>query len=228
MNWVFVCVIATLVLFTLIGFKKGMLKMLVSLASILVVTILTVIFAPKLSEYLKENTEWDNYIEERTQEYFAEKGYLKSEEEIYDSEKLKDLPLPKIFLEAIDKKLSDNAQSIAQSYNKAIVSTSASLLFNVIVYIAMFAILCIILIAVKMILRVLEKIPVIKEVNKTMGLLIGFLQGILVVWAAFMLITTFANNTFGTYFFDCINENGFLSFLYDNNLMMNFTIKIFG
>ena len=92
MNWTLLSILLILAVNVLIGIKKGLIKMLFSALAIIVVVIITSIFAPKLSEYLKNNTTWDDSLTSKTESFLMDKGIIKDDVEIDVSE----LPLPDI------------------------------------------------------------------------------------------------------------------------------------
>ena len=60
---VLIAVLAVLCIFALIGMKKGVIKIAVSLATMVITIAVTTFAAPVLSEYIRNNTKWDEKIE---------------------------------------------------------------------------------------------------------------------------------------------------------------------
>ena len=72
----------------------------------------------------------------------------------------------------------------------------------------------------------IEKIPVLKDVNKLMGLLLGVAEGLIVVWLFFALVTACSRFDWAASALADIGGNGFLSFIYDHNLIMSTLFKV--
>ena len=61
--------------------------------------------------------------------------------------------------------------------------------------------------------KVIEKIPVLKDVNKLMGLLLGVAEGLIVVWLFFALVTACSRFDWAASALADIGGNGFLSLI---------------
>ena len=83
----------------------------------------------------------------------------------------------------------------------------------------------ILLYALNKVLDVFAKLPLLKQANKLVGMALGLVQGILLVWLFFALVTVISGTEFGQTMFRYINESKLLSFLYTNNIPMNFITK---
>ena len=73
---------------------------------------------------------------------------------------------------------------------------------------------------------IVSRLPLIKQINKTGGLLAGFLKGLIVVWVFFIAMTMFCETEFAKTVFAYINDNSFLAFLYNNNLILKLIFVI--
>ena len=77
---VLIAVLVVLCIFALIGMKKGVIKIAVSLATMVITIAVTTFAAPVLSEYIRNNTKWDEKIEkqEKSLEYQGVNYYKES------------------------------------------------------------------------------------------------------------------------------------------------------
>lgn len=93
----------------------------------------------------------------------------------------------------------------------------------ILVRIVVLVLLYIILIAiVKLIiasLHILSKLPIIRFVNKLLGIVAGALAVVLEVWAFLALIYVFRDSAFGTWALPQIKQSQQLMFMYDHNLI---------
>ena len=69
--------------------------------------------------------------------------------------------------------------------------------------------------------RLLNSAPVIGNFSRLAGVIFGLLEGTLLVWILMYAVTFFAATEFGTGALAQVKENAFLSYLYDNNILMN-------
>ena len=221
MNWTLLSILLILAVNVLIGIKKGVIKMLFSALAIIVVVIITSIFAPKLSEYLKNNTTWDDSLTSKTESFLMDKGIIKDDVEIDVSE----LPLPDMIKDKIADGTEDALEQGIQGYNEAVVNKVSGVIFSAIVYIVFFVVAMALTSIICMILDVVSKLPVLNQINKTAGGIIGLVQGLVIVWLFMIIIMIFGNTEFAMTVHKDINRNPILTFLYDKNAIMYFVTK---
>ena len=75
---------------------------------------------------------------------------------------------------------------------------------------------------------IVNKIPVIKGINRFLGIFAGALQGFIVVWLLFMLVALISGTSIGKILISCINDSRFLYVLYENNVILEIITSFFG
>ncbi len=78
----------------------------------------------------------------------------------------------------------------------------------------------IICMAVFILIRLIKELPLIGDANRTVGLLFGACEGILLVWIFMFVISVAATTEFGQSMMAQIHANMITSFLYDHNLIL--------
>lgn len=73
-------------------------------------------------------------------------------------------------------------------------------------------------------LKLIVKVPVIHGLNKLSGFVLGGLEGILFVWIVFFLMEKFNFGGYAAVMLTKINENPFLTILYENNCLNQWLI----
>lgn len=68
-------------------------------------------------------------------------------------------------------------------------------------------------------LKLLSNIPLIRGVDKLLGIAAGLAEGIVVIWIAFLLISAFDIAGLRSVVLNLIGENDFLSFIFYNSYM---------
>ena len=71
----------------------------------------------------------------------------------------------------------------------------------------------------------LSKLPVLHSLNQSMGAAFGLLQGLCVVWVAFLLITAFGNTGAGARLMEMIHESPILNTLYNVNIFLEYLFR---
>ena len=94
------------------------------------------------------------------------------------------------------------------------------LILNAISLVVSFLVLYIILRIVGCMLDMMSRIPVVNGLNKIGGFIFGLLNGVVYLWIACIIITIFSATSWGQYIFAQINDSVILSFIYNNNYLL--------
>ena len=70
-------------------------------------------------------------------------------------------------------------------------------------------------------LGIVSHLPILHGLNKTAGLLLGFAEGVVLVWIFFVVITVCASTSAGGQLLKMTAQSSILSWLYRNNLLLN-------
>lgn len=68
-------------------------------------------------------------------------------------------------------------------------------------------------------LDIISKLPVLHQINTLSGALVGALEGLVLVWIGFIIITMLGSTAFGQEALGLITESELLSYLYNNNIL---------
>lgn len=231
MNVLTIIILLILLLFALKGYRKGFIRTLVSMCSFLIAAVLVYFATPYVSDFLKENTPIYNYVEEKCQEAFAMDELPEGEDQpgkLLQTQIIEGLELP----EALEKQLLQNNNKAGyeklavDSFAKYVSGYMANLILNLITYVAAFLIVMILLRAVVLALDAIAQMPVLRGINRFLGLLLGSLQGLIIIWLIFLGITIFSSTEGGKQMMSMIYESPVLSFLYDTNLFLKNVMKL--
>ena len=74
-------------------------------------------------------------------------------------------------------------------------------------------------------LGIISDLPVIGGLNRVAGGALGLGTGLIIVWILFIVITLLYDTGLGKACFENIAENEFLTFLYNNNILMQYITK---
>lgn len=238
MNWLLICVIGILVVCALEGYFRGFIKIVFSLLAMIITLAVVSVAAPKITTYIEENTELDEritekcleHVEKNAQDRLDREAQEKSEETRQQLEEngisggeldaLMD-KAAEAGSDAVHQALADSGvyQVMAQKITHFIISLIACIVTYVVVYLVLHIILNV--------LDLVVKLPVLKGINRFMGMLAGGVKGFLIVWVAFYLIHIMAATEWGTRLVTYIGENEFLAFLYQHNLLVQIFAGIF-
>lgn len=78
---------------------------------------------------------------------------------------------------------------------------------------------------IRKILKLVDKIPVINEVNRAFGGVAGILRGIIFIWIFFGFVIAFGTMPWARFVMSYIYENPLLTWLYENNMLLSFLLQ---
>ncbi len=227
MNIALIIVLLILIVNALYGRKAGLIKTVFSLFSMIAAILLTSFISPQVSKVLQEN--------EAVMEYMSGKveAVLPLEElgnKITDQISFVDsLPIPEAMKTSIIENNNSDAyaEMAVDNFTTYITHAIANIVLNAIAFIVTFIVIIIILNIICSVLNIISKLPILNQINKTAGMLVGGVQGLIIIWVLGILVTVFSGSAFGQEVFGMINESAFLSFLYNNNLILRVITNIF-
>lgn len=206
MNWLFFVFLALVVLSAVGGYRKGLIRTVVSMVSLVLVLIIASLLTPVLGTVICENTQIDEKLEVKCKELLEEKS--KEEKEDSEGGKLSILPFP----DSVKEKLDELEQK-----NENLPANLASLIVSIMTFLVS-AVLALLLI--KLILRLTDMIaafPLIGQANRLGGLLLGVARGILWIWFIFMVVSLLGGAEWAGFLMKGIQGDKVLSYLYNNN-----------
>ena len=70
------------------------------------------------------------------------------------------------------------------------------------------------------IIKHLQDLPIIHGVTSWIGMLLGVVKGFFITWLFLFIVSITASTSFGQYFIPMIEKSSFLTYLYENNLLI--------
>ena len=189
-------VVLIIALFTFIGYKQGLVKTAIKIISFFIAIIVSITLYKVVGNAIIDNTN----IDEKIQNTVISKVLPEDYEEKYQM-------LPNSLVETGTKTITDMANQITEK----------------IVYAGTFIVLFIIL---KLVLKLaaflvdfITKLPIIKQFDKTGGIIYGFLKGFLILTLVFAIISL-VSPMLDIKYIDTINHSYLSSLLYNHNLLI--------
>ena len=231
MNWVLIAVIVILAGYTLTGYTKGLLKMIYSLVSWIVILGFVMFATPYIQDYLKNNTDIYNKVVAYCEEAIREKAEQQadengstldalSESEIYE---LVSEMLPEELLLNLQERATEFTDELVESYgiyNQTAVALADLFLQGISTLAAMIA-GAIVSAMLSAVLGFIGKLPIIGFANSLLGLVAGAANGLLIIWIGFYLVAVLCTTELGSNIIKQIYENEFLTYLYENNVVLS-------
>lgn len=217
----------------LVGYKRGFIKIVVSLASTLLCVILVMFISPSVSKWIQDSTPLRQTIQNKCVEWMVPDGG--TETDVLQTELSREnqisliegAELPEIFQKML---LENNNSEVytalgVHSFGEYIGAYIAKVIADVVAFLVSFIAVFIIIRIIMGVLKIVDKIPLIGGANRMVGGIIGAGMGLLIVWLLFIIITLLYNTSLGAACFENIAESPILTKLYDTNLLMKFITK---
>ena len=233
MNWLLVIVLAIILFSAVIGARKGFLRLLFSLIAVILLVGLVAYATPHVSGYIQEHTKLGAVISDHVAgkiENSMETAVDSAVDSQAQSLEAAGIHLPEILQEAIFEKGVDAAEgAIAQTgIYQQMGDQVAGIVLAVISFVIALVIALLILFVIGKVTDLANKIPVIKGINRFFGFFAGGFLGFVLVWLIFMLIGIMSGTSLGQLLLEQIQENQFLSVLYNDNLLLEIIVQFFG
>lgn len=241
MNLLTVIILLIFAISALRGYRKGFIKSLASMASIVLSVVLVNFAVPHVTDFLKTHTAVYDYITERCEQAFSvsdsadrlrlpEGALGGSAGSLVQTELIESLPLPYVLKKMLKE---NNTQQYytglaVNSFAEYVPKYLAGLILNIVSFVATWVlVIAMIWLAVRT-LNTIAGLPILNGINRALGLALGLLQGLIIVWIAFLMITLFINTDIGRQLMDMIAESPFLNALYERNILLDFLTNLLG
>lgn len=231
MNWLGIVVIAFLVYSIFNGLRRGFVRTVISMLSIVLSIILVSFISPYVGDYLQEKTSLYDSIQKSCKAQME--GTITDNEAMESQEQagaINKLPIPQPIKEGLLK--NNNAEGysklVVEGFSEYITAYLAQIIMNGIVFLISFILAVILIRVITYVLDRVARLPVLHTFNRLGGGIAGAVQGLLVVWVIFLAVTLLYNTAWGKELFQLIQKDTFLSFLNDNNVLLSIIQKYVG
>lgn len=216
-----------------IGYKKGLVKIVASLAATLVIILLVGMITPHISKWIQQSTPLTESVQKKVVGMLApEAGTSVSFDDMEISREqqitlIEGAELPKIIQQML---LENNNSEVykalgVNTFGEYVGKYVAKVIADIIAFLVAFVLVTIIVRVAIGVLGIIDKLPLIGGMNRIAGGVVGIGVGLLAVWVFFVLITLLYNTGIGATCLASISESKILTMLYDGNLLMKYIIK---
>lgn len=233
MNWLVIIVLIIIIFAMIRGFNRGFLRVLYSLVAIILLIGLIGYATPHVNNFLKENTQIHSLVANRWEERVENSANAAVESAAEGQKEAMDaagIQLPQMLENYVFGDGVQGAQGILS--DTGVYQQAGEHMADVIVGILSFLLALILAVIIVWIIGkatdVVNKIPVIKGINRFLGIFAGALQGFILVWLLFMIVALISGTTIGRILVSCINDSRFLYILYEHNIILEIITNFFG
>lgn len=222
MNWTDIAVLLIILAFTFIGVKNGFLYSVFRLFSYLLSVIFAVKFYPVLSGMLQKTV---IYTDIRTA---VINGIIKQQADKISTVRdnsakaiVDGLKLPGFIKDSVLENVTKKDIFGVQKILDAVGSEISMLIINIISVILIYVIIRFALVFTRALIKTIARLPVFKQLDKTGGLVLGAIEGILVVYILCALLILFSAFPKFSSTIDSIQSSQFANYFYQNNFIVS-------
>lgn len=231
MNWLLLVALAIIGVGAFLGWRAGFVKAVFSLVSTIAVIVLTLLLSPIVTGMLKSNETITGTIQEKldliinleinTEEVADKTDPASFVDSLSLPESIKDVIKEAIENVLVEKKEEADAFVGDQigALEEYICEVLTNMIINAVGFVATFAVVAIGMAVLCFLLDVISKLPVLHQINTLAGVAFGALEGLMVLWILFLILTMLGSTAFGQAALSMVSESKILSFLYDNNFI---------
>ena len=234
MNWLLISVFRVLAGNIVWVFSKGFLRVIYSMLAWIAILVFVTWATPYVANVLTEKTNIDNRIETNLDEKLHELviGDTNGQKEDREPDaqnpgqgkknyrdlqmKLPDAVTNKLF---DTNKIADQILEGSGAYD-VVAGRATDLVMRVISFVLVLLIAVISFHLLSVVLKVVEKLPLIGGINRLLGLFAGLVKGILIIWLAFAIIAMAGTTDIGIALISYIYESPLLIWAYENNFVL--------
>lgn len=217
----------------IVGYVRGFVKIVASLASSIAIIVLVVFLSPYVSDIILKVTPIDEMaydeclqmlmIEPSVEEEIVIPEYTREEQ----ISLIEGSQFPEIFRQLL---LENNNTEIyealgATNFAEYVSGYLAKTLANILSFMLTLLLATIVIRTIIYMLGIISDLPVIGGLNRLAGGVMGLGTGLIVVWILFIVITFIYDTEIGMKCFENIQQSKFLTFLYENNIIMDNIMK---
>jgi len=227
MNWVDIVILIILTINSLVGVKNGFIVSIFNLIGFIVAYYIAKFNYPIVVEYITKNPDIFNRIKEfvitKVQPIIEKSTNLGEGSTI-----LKGLKLP----ELVTGNVANNSiqdlylQNMTDTVTNVVAETLTNIVINIISFLIVFFVSWIILAIIVKVLDGFVSLPILKQFNKLLGLGVGFLKGILIVFLILAVLTPVISFSPNGAIANGVFDSEIGCYLYNNNILLRYLKNI--
>lgn len=223
-NILVIVVLACVVFFTWNGYRRGFVKLIISLLSMVLTFYLVWTVTPYISDYLTNETTLYDVTYEKLNDFFHEANSQR-DNTVYENQvqTINSYSVPHNMKNMlIDNNNQGMYESLAVNLFEDYVSRfMAKFLIRIMAFIITYLMVMILLKMTFLSMEFISKIPVISGFNRFVGLVAGLTEAMFIVWIAFILMSVFCPK----WFYLQVSSSHILSWFYENNLILDIFVR---
>lgn len=210
-------IVGIIALCTILGYVRGLTKVLLKIVSFVLAIVIAFILFKPISLLVINHTRIDDNIQSAIEEKMV--GVVDGVSTNIEGNVEESSNMPDAMTEYIQEMVAEG-NGTAQEAAKEAAKNVADIIVNAGTWILVFILARIILIFAKSLLELLVKLPVIKQMDKAGGIIYGLLEGLVIVYIGFAILSFISPMIDSTEILSAVNQSAIGSNIYNNNIIL--------
>lgn len=207
-----IIILIVIILAAILGRHRGLTVTLVNFFSLIIALLVALMLYKPVGNFIKDQTPFGENIKE------VIKNNLPMNDQDLQVDENSSLP------EGMKNYINEQAKNANEAKDEAIENVSTELsteIIMIISFVGVFLIVRAALLIVKIVSKIVNKLPILKQLDHVGGAIVGVIQGIIIVYFVFAIISTISPVFDNTKVLDQINDSYIGKMMYNNNIIMN-------
>lgn len=219
-NYLLVVVALALLIGVIKGYRRGFLRLLVYIFGLIAVIFIVTKLSPYVSDFVINNTSAYEDVRGKIISLYDDKNSELEDVSVEDEQQvIESFGLPDLIAGAlVSNNNSQMYKTLAATLFKEYISGYlAKLVIKASSFVGLFVVLWIAEFILLAAVKIIEKIPVLKTLNRLMGVGAGIFMALVIIWVVFIGIMMFFGNSLGVKLLAMVQDSMLLKFLFNNN-----------
>lgn len=209
--------VAIIAVCAILGYCRGLTKALLKIVSfVLAIVIAFVLFKP-ISLLIINHTKIDDNIQSAIEEKMV--GFVDNTSGNVEEAMKENSSMPAVMTQYIQEAVAENKGNGEEAARQAAKSV-ADIIINAGTWIFVFILARIILIFAKSLLELIVKLPVIKQMDKIGGVAYGLIEGLVIIYVGFAILSFVSPMFDSAEVLSAINNAAIGGFIYNHNIIL--------
>ena len=196
-----------------LGYRRGLTGSVLRILSFVLAIVIAFILFKPVSNFIINQTKIDDNIQTAIQEKIVAVYANTTDGKVVIEN------MPAVISDYINETIENGSKTIEEA-SKEVSINVANMIINIVTWIFVFILARIVLSVVKILSKIVVNIPIIKQVDKAGGIIYGILEGVIIVYLVFAVVTFIAPILKNDSITEQINHSYIGNKMYNDNILL--------
>ena len=210
-------IVGIIALCAILGYFRGLTNSLLKNVSFVLALVIAFVLFKPISLLIINHTQIDDNIQKAIEEKMV--GFVDQTSGNVEEAMRENSSMPEVMTKYIQEAVAENKGNTEEAAKQAAKSV-ADIIINAGTWILVFILARVILIFAKSILELIVKLPVIKQMDKIGGVFYGILEGLVIIYVAFAILSFVSPMFDSAEVLSAVNKAAIGGQIYNNNIIL--------